>query len=296
MSQAGADELRRWWRTAIVDARPGSIRIRGYPIEQLVGRVSFVETVWLVLRGELPSPGQAALLEAALVAAVDHGPQAPSIAVARMAVTCGLALNGAVASAVNLLGDVHGGAGQQCMELFLDVDREWAALERGELPPGSRERLGQAVARVLDELGRRAGPYVPGFGHPIHPIDPRAVRLMELVGEARNRGEVGGRYLDIARAVESQLERLKGRRIPMNIDGATAVVFLELGFSPELGRGLFILSRTVGILAHAWEQRQQGERLKGPMPPEVGYRYEGPPPRDLPERAPPTGFPPGGGG
>jgi len=62
----------------------------------------------------------------------------------------------------------------------------------------------------------------------------------------------------------------------MNIDGATAVIYCELGFAPELGRGLFILSRSVGILAHAWEQTLQGGRIKGPMPPAIPYRYTGP--------------------
>ena len=61
----------------------------------------------------------------------------------------------------------------------------------------------------------------------------------------------------------------------MNIDGATAVIYCELGFPPPLGRGLFILSRSVGILAHAWEQTQQGGRIKGPMPPDIPYRYTG---------------------
>ena len=40
----------------------------------------------------------------------------------------------------------------------------------------------------------------------------------------------------------------------MNIDDATAVIFCELGFPAPLGRGLFLLSRAVGLLAHAWEQ------------------------------------------
>jgi citrate synthase len=62
----------------------------------------------------------------------------------------------------------------------------------------------------------------------------------------------------------------------MNIDGATAVVYGELGFPAPLARGLFVLSRSVGILAHAWEQREQGGRIKGPMPPSVPYRYDGP--------------------
>ncbi len=61
----------------------------------------------------------------------------------------------------------------------------------------------------------------------------------------------------------------------MNIDGATAIIYGELGFEPSLARGLFILSRSVGILAHAWEQKQQGGRIKGPLPPSLGYTYTG---------------------
>ena len=115
-------EARRWWHTDIIDVRPGEIDLRGYPVQELIGSVSFVDTIWLMLRGELPSRAQAALLEAALVASVDHGPQAPSIAIARMAITCGARVNGAMASAINVLDDVHGGPGQQCMELYLEID------------------------------------------------------------------------------------------------------------------------------------------------------------------------------
>ena len=101
------DEARRWWQTEIIDVRPGEIALRGYPVQELIGNVGFVDTIWLMLRGELPSHAQAALFEAALVASVDHGPQAPSIAIARMATTCGVPVNGAMASAINVLGDVY---------------------------------------------------------------------------------------------------------------------------------------------------------------------------------------------
>src|SRR5262250_38545 len=107
-----------WWSTAIIDMKPGMIRYRGYAIEELIGRISFAEMVYLMTRGELPNPAAAKLLEAALVAAVDHGPQAPSIAAARMAITCGVGINNAMASAINMLGDVHGGAGEQCVMLY----------------------------------------------------------------------------------------------------------------------------------------------------------------------------------
>ena len=93
---------------------------------------------------------------------------------------------------------------------------------------------------------------------------------------------IGGRFARIGRAVEVALKKPKGKLIPMNIDGITAVIFCELGFEPELGRGLFILSRSVGILAHAWEQKQRGRRIMGPMPREIPFQYSGPALRDLP--------------
>ena len=90
--QASTDLLQKatqWWSTEIIDMKPGVIRFRGFPIEQLIGRVSFPQMIWLMLKGDLPSPEQGALLEAALVAAVDHGPQAPSIAIGRSSTSAG---------------------------------------------------------------------------------------------------------------------------------------------------------------------------------------------------------------
>jgi citrate synthase len=264
-----------WWDTSIIDIHPGKIAIRGYPIEELIGRVRFPEMIWLMLRGELPAPGQAELLEAAMVPGVDHGPHAPSIAIARMAVTCGLPVNGAMASAINVLDDIHGGAGQQCMELYRAIDAEAGA--EGDLV---------AAAITLIQRQMDAGEkIVPGFGHRFHPIDPRTAPLFELVAKAVAAGVVTGRYAAIGHAVTAGLEQIRKRHIPMNIDGITAVIFCELGFEPELGRGLFALSRAVGILAHAWEQKQRGRRIMGPMPKEIPYRYSGPARRAVPAAA-----------
>ena len=259
------DQAADYWSTAIIDMKPGVIRMRGYPIEELIGTVSFPAMIWLMLRGELPSPQQSKLLEAALVASVDHGPHAPSIAISRIAVSCGLSLNNAIGSAVNALGDVHGGAGEQCATLYLDVAARHAT--------GSG--LAEAAGAALDAFVAEHGKFIPGFGHRFHPIDPRASRLLGLVDSAAAEGAVSGRFAAIGRAVESQLEARKGKRIPMNIDGATAVIYTELGFDPPLSRGIFCLSRSVGILAHAWEQMGRKERNKGPMPRQFPYRYTG---------------------
>jgi citrate synthase len=227
--------------------------------------------IWLMIRGERPNRAQAGLLEAALVASVDHGPHAPSIAIARMAITCGVDLNNAMASGINVLGDVHGGPGQQCMELYAQIH---AALSEAA-------DLSTVVDAELETFIARHGKIVPGFGHRFHPVDPRVAPLLAMVDQAAQSGEVSGIHARIGREVEAALRRRTGKSIPMNIDGVTAVFFSELGFPPPMGRGLFILSRSVGILAHAWEQMQRGERIKGPMPKEIPYTYSGPEPRTL---------------
>lgn len=183
---------------------------------------------------------------------IDHGPQAPSIAISRMASTCGVGLNNAMASAVNVLGDIHGGAGEQAVELYQSIDIEYNA----GVP------LEAAISSQLDKFIEENGKFISGFGHRFHPIDPRAPRLLELVDEATAAGTVDGRYATIARGIEDELQRRKGKRIPMNIDGATAVIYAELGFPAPLARGIFCLSRSVGILAHAWEQTLQGDVIK----------------------------------
>lgn len=267
-----------WWRTEIIEMMPGVIRLRGYEIQDLIGRVSFPAMIWLMLRGELPSEEQAELLGIALGAAVDHGPQAPSIAIARMAATCGVGINSAMASAVNVLGDVHGGAGEQALSFYGDIA---AAMDGGAT-------LADAVSARLESFFAEDKGYVPGFGHRFHPVDPRAPRLLEVTRNFAARGVVGGRFADIAEAIETEIARRKGKRIPLNIDGATAVIYGELGFPPSLTRGLFVLSRSVGILAHAWEQMLEGGRNKGPLPREWLWAYSGTPLRPLPGRDDPA--------
>jgi citrate synthase len=269
---AGRQESEDWWRTSIIEMTPGVIRYRGYPVEELIARrVSLARMIWLMTRGELPTEAQGALLEAALMSAVDHGPQAPSIAIARMAATCGVGLNSAMASAVNVLGDVHGGAGEQAVELYQDI--------AARIDAGASEAA--AVQAGLDAFVAAHGQVISGFGHRFHPVDPRSAPLLARVDQAALAGTVSGRYAAIGRAVEAHLAASKGKRIPMNIDGATAVIYAELGFPAPLARGLFCLSRSVGILAHAWEQTEQGGRIKGPLPRRRTWTYDGPAQRSV---------------
>ncbi|BEL05868.1 citryl-CoA lyase [Actinoplanes sichuanensis] len=241
-----------WWATAVSRVEPNVIELRGHPVQNLIGSMGFAGVIWLMLRGEQPTPAEERLLEAALVSSVDHGPHAPSIAVARMAATCGIGLNNAVATGVNLLGDVHGGAGEQCMRLLDEV--------RDSDDPATVVTAWRARDR-----------YLPGFGHRFHTRDPRRDPLLTAVERAVADGVVNGSHLRAARTVERLLHP-----VPINIDGCTAVVYAELGFPPPLARGLFVLSRSVGILAHAWEETGQGRRNKGPIPPTIQPTYTGP--------------------
>ena len=254
-------DVAEWWQTSIINMEPGRISIRGEEIEELIGNLSFAEMIWLMICGTKPDSGQARLLEAALVASVDHGPQAPSIAAARMAVTCGLGLNGAMGTAVHMLDDVHGGAGEQLVDWLHHL-----------VDSGVEDNLDTEISAYQAKVNS----FIPGFGHRFHkPVDPRAPRLMALVAEARDNSVVSGRFMDLAMSIERHLAERKGGPVPMNIDGATAVVFAELGLAPPLARGLFCLSRSVGAMAHGYEQMQQGGRNKGPTPPHYRWHYSG---------------------
>jgi citrate synthase len=162
------------------------------------------------------------------------------------------------------------------MELYEGVKR---LMEEGS-------STADAAETALDRFIAAHGKIIPGFGHRFHPVDPRVAPLLSLVEAATASGHVGGTFAAIGIEVERALLRRTGKSIPMNIDGVTAVIFSELGFPAPLGRGLFILSRSVGILAHAWEQHEQGHRMKGPMPKEIPYTYAGPARRSLGPRPP----------
>lgn len=260
-------EVADWWATAITKIEPGVIELRGEPIDDVIAHRRLPDVIWLLLRSGSPTPAQARLLEAAMVASVDHGPQAPSIAAARMAVTCGVGLNNAVATGINMLGDVHGGAGEQCLVMLGEViDRESEGQESAE------------AARATVRAWRERVRYLPGFGHRFHPVDPRREPLLGLVVEARDQGEVSGAYLRAGLAIEAQLASTTGTNVPMNIDCLTAIIYGELGFAAPLARGLFVLSRAIGVLAHAWEEQQSGSRIKGPIPPTILPTYR--PPND----------------
>ncbi|UOF91178.1 citryl-CoA lyase [Fodinisporobacter ferrooxydans] len=262
-----------WWDTAISDIKKNSIVLRGFPIEELIGTISYSQMLYLLLCGEVLSEKKARLLECVLVAGADHGPRAPSIAAARMAATCGISFNSCVATGINVLGDVHGGAAEKAMKLFY--------LTNSILEDDLQQSLSDVVNEQLNRLEKEKEK-LPGFGHQLHDDDPRVRRLYQLAQALIDEGEISGQYLKMAEAYRTLLEERKKKKITMNVDGVSAAIQCELAIPAEAAKGIFALSRGMGIVAHAFEELQNGVLIKGPCPNrEDLVRYSGPSIRHL---------------
>ena len=251
------------WRTAIVRAQDGEIRLRGYDVTALMARRTFTDTVFLLHAGRLPEPRERELLDAILTAAADHGSGAPSCATARLAASGNRqSLSAAIAAGVLAIGDEHGGAGSACMELIA------ASVERAR---AGGETL-DAAARGAIARAKAAGQRIPGLGHRLHSRDPRTPVLFDM---ARRNG-VAGDGVAFLEAVEAAF-RDAGKQLPINIDGALAAILHDLGFPPPVGKLVFIIGRVAGLSAEVLEEYTR-ER---PMRVDVPVQYDGEPPRDV---------------
>lgn len=259
----------REWPTALTHIAPNVVEIRGYPVDELMGRLSFAEAIYLLLRGEVPTPSIGKLFGAVLVASIDHGVTPPSTLAARNVATTGAPLKECVAAGILGFGVHHGGDVGSCMR-FLD---EGLALTGSGV-------TSQCAARDLATpyLDREALP--PGFGHRIHTRDPRAARLLQMAHEF----DLGGEYCDFLRSVERILNDHVSRTaqpLSVNVDGAIAAVCGDLGFEPEIAAGLFIIARVPGLLAHAFEEQSRHAPMRQIDP--TDHVYDGPARRRLPD-------------
>jgi citrate synthase len=249
------------WKTAISKVRSGKIMIRGYNLADLIGRITFSEMLWLVTMGELPSPEVARVMDAVLVSAVEAGAQSHCVLTARTVASCGAPITAAMAAGALSISKYHGGAVEGAM-------RQWFAI-REEVRSGSSSLEEACRLAVEARLVRRER--LEGFGSRVQKeIDPRAKKLFQITREAGFTGD----YLDLALAVERALEAKTGRKLPLNIDGAYAAILCELGFLPELANALFLLSRSVGVMAHAREEQARMRPRRYIHP--TDWEYDGP--------------------
>ena len=257
------------WQTALTSIAPNTILIRGYAVDELMGRLSFADAVYLLLMGELPSPAIGRMLNAVLVSSLDHGVTPPSTLAARNVATSGAPLKDCVAAGMLAFGPHHGGDIESCMR-FLDTG---LSLVRNGATM-------QQAAETLAESCLKDGQTPPGFGHRFHTRDPRAARLFQMALEL----ELEGEHIRMIRAIERVLDARKeehGRQVPVNVDGAIAAISADLGFAYELGNAIFLISRLPGLIAHSHEERARQKPMRQIDPKD--HDYDGSTVRRLPE-------------
>jgi citrate synthase len=257
------------WQTSLTSIAANQILLRGYPLDEMMGRLGFAEAVYLLLMGELPTPAIGRMLNAVLVSSLDHGVTPPSTLAARNVATSGAPLKDSVAAGILAFGPHHGGDIESCMRF---LDGGLSLMRTGKPLQEAAEAL------VLECIGRSEVP--PGFGHRFHTRDPRAARLFQMALEL----ELEGEHVRLIRAIERALqahEEHYGRPMPVNVDGAIAAICADLGFAYELGNAVFLISRLPGLIAHAYEERSRQAPMRQIDPKD--HDYDGAKERRLPE-------------
>jgi citrate synthase len=246
------------WKTAITKIEPNKITVRGYELSTLIGKASYAQMVYLLLKGEMPDERTAKMIEAILVSSVDHGVTPPSCLAARTVASCGAPLSTALAAGVMSISRHHGGAIEDSMKMFYDA--------KARLAEGTSSAT-QLASKLID-AAKEAGKRLPGFGHRIHTDDPRTRTLLRL---ARNLG-LAGKAQEIAEAIEKTFAE-RGRALPLNVDGAIAAILCDLGFPAEIGNAFFIISRLPGLVAHVQEETTREKPMRTINP--LDYEYDG---------------------
>lgn len=235
-------------KTAISWVEAEKIRLRGYAVEDLIGRVSWGETLALLLLGELPPKNHAAMLEAILVSVIDHGVRPPSTIAAVTVANTGANLNSAVAAGILAINKFHGGAIEDCMKALSD------AVQAQESENLDAQQAAEKIAADYKAKGAR----ISGFGHRFHAADPRAVRLFELARELN----VAGKFVEQAKILEKVLSEKSGKHLPINADGAIAALLCEMRFPPKVANGIFMIARTAGLVAHVVEEQERNPPMR----------------------------------
>jgi len=252
--------------TAISASNETTIVVRGRDLTQeLIGRIGFTDHFWLLLTGTLPTAAQTRILDATLVAIAEHG-LVPSVQVGRMTLAAAPeALQGAVAAGILGCGSVVLGSSEAAGQFFATIA---ARIKSGDTAAQAAKTL------VLEyRAGRRA---IPGFGHPLHKgSDPRAQKLFDIAKEIGG----GAVHVEIARQVETLLPDLIGKPLALNVSGAIPAVLLDAGYPLAALKGVPILARTAGLIAHLLEEqlRPIGFVMSHAAAASIDYDGESPP-------------------
>ena len=217
------------WETEIASSGEDAV-IRGEKLEEVMD-MEFADAIWLLLKGEKPSEDESEIFNTILSSSIDHGVGNPSTVSARTVQSGGNDMNTSVAGGILALGDSHGGAIEECMEIL------------------QSEKTAEEIVEEYLESGEN----IPGIGHKVYDdVDPRAEKMLE---KAERLG-LAGQHVEKMRDIKKVFAEKKVDLV-MNVDGGIAAVMSDLGWEPELGKGFFIIARTPGIVAHVREEMDE---------------------------------------
>jgi citrate synthase len=249
--------------TSISTAAADRITVRGRDLcAEVMGATNFTDFFFLLATGRAPTDNQSFFLDLALVALAEHG-LTPRLPAARMTYAADpAALHGAVAAGVLGCGTVILGAAREAGALLEHV---LARIDAGAPP----DEAAEATAREHHAAKKP----LAGFGHPLHkPVDPRAERMIAL---ARQRG-VAGRGVDAATRLAAAAARVWEKPLPMNVSMAIAATLRDADVPAAIIRGVPILARTAGLIAHLAEEAETPIGFTMAALAEEAIRYAGP--------------------
>jgi len=226
--------------TSIATASPDAIVVRGKDLcGELIGKLSFTEMLCWQILGREAAPAQVAVVDACLVALMEHGLMPSAIAARLVYSSAPEAMQGAVAAGLLGVGSRLVGSAEGCARLLARV-------------AGAADAAAEAAAVVAEH--RAAKRALPGFGHDVHlPDDPRTPRLFEV---AREHG-VAGRHVAAAATLGAALDRALGRHLTLNATGAVAAVLADAGVPAEIMRGFALIARCAGLIGHIHEEQSR---------------------------------------
>lgn len=217
------------WKTDISKEEEGKFFLRGFDLNLLIQKTSFDEAIFLTLLGRLPKRNEKNVFNSLLISCIDHGIEPASVIATRCATSTGNSINNSVATGINSLGKYHGCAIEECAKILI--------LEN------------DACEIVKEKIDNKKIIY--GFGHKKYKdFDPRAQILLQIAKENGLFKENCKKAIEI----EHEIEKKKGKKLCLNVDGAIAAILLDIGFENEATNSLFIISRTVGLCAHSIEE------------------------------------------
>lgn len=245
---------RKRLRSSIAWSTADRIVVRGHELTDLLGNVSLGDFAFLEMKGRLPTPPESIVFNAIAVTLVEHG-MTPSAIVARLThFGAPEAMQAAVAAGLLGMGDRFGGSVEDAARMLQD---SLADAEQGA-------DLEAVAARIVAEHRERKQ-VIAGLGHPVHkPIDPRTPRLFEI--SAAN--GLSGRYVALMELVSEAASRAYGKPLPVNATGAIGAIASELEIPWRACRGLTVMARAIGLVAHIQEE------IDDPMAAEIWARVE----------------------